>query len=378
MAENEYNNFVEKTYYNYIAKNFLVKDPSLFIDTNEYRNIMLCLYSINSEGKYPFLQYLLAKNNLDVLSLPTLPIYNSFNKENLVSYSKVFLSGILLVDNFELFNNEIEFNGFYEFDKNLYLFFDMTNCKLNFDDTYSSCPIRYVLIDEIINHKNICNIKISDDTTNFFLRNESISYLYDQNNEAYEIPIVGYVGKSTQEKLNFVLTFGESSKNKSAIMGPYYYFTDFYNAIRQGGWSYNYTPEYLYDKLITDDENGRYLKGGIVRFALFTGNVKYIENMPNDPIDESDIKKERLNDISLNNKLEVLTLRISDHDGLWSKKYDSVYLSKIELDDGSIFEETPMLVLKEYNQQIPLSHHYINKKNLGKRFESDKYTYNIV
>ena len=61
----------------------------------------------------------------------------------------------------------------------------------------------------------------------FFLKNNSINYLYDDKNEPYETPIVGYVGKPTTEKLRFVLMFGESAKNKSAFLGPYFYFTNF-------------------------------------------------------------------------------------------------------------------------------------------------------
>jgi hypothetical protein len=212
----------------------------------------------------------------------------------------------------------------------------------------------------------------------FFLKNKSINYIYNDKYEPYEIPIVGYVGKPTPEKMNFVLTFGESAKNKSAILGPYYYFTDFYHAIRQGGWSNDYKPEKIHDKLTTDHENGRYLKGGIVRFALFCGKTKYIENMPNDPNDESEIKKQRIQDTTLNRNHELLTLRISDHDGLWTNLYDSAYLSNIELDDGTILEDTPVLVIKEYNQQIPLSSHYIDKTKLNEKFNPNDYSYGIV
>jgi hypothetical protein len=219
---------------------------------------------------------------------------------------------------------------------------------------------------------------IAHDTTMFFLKNKSINYIYDIDSEAYEIPIVGYVGKPTPEKLNFVLTFGENAKNKSAILGPYFYFTDFNNAIRQGGWSKNYKPEESYGKLITDNEYGRYVKGGIVRFALFGGKTKYIENMPNSSNDDSEIKKQRLEDTNLNHNREILTLRITDHDGLWSNIYDSAYLADIELDDGSFLDDTPMLVIKEYSQQVPLSFHYIDKTKLQDRFNPNDYSYGIV
>ena len=100
--------------------------------------------------------------------------------------------------------------------------------------------------------------------------------------------------------------------------------------------------------------------------------------MPNDPNDESEIKKQRIQDPNLNTSQEILTLRISDHDGLWATSYDSAYLSNIELDDGSLLEDTPVLVIKEYNQQVPLSCHYIDKTKLHEKFNPNDYSYGIV
>lgn len=372
------NNDLKPIYYNYPIKNILVKDFDSFVDAGEYSQIILCVYKINTSGKYPFLQFLLSNNGFNSFGLPVLPIYSSFNKNNLISYSNVFLSGILQVVDFEDFSSKIAFDGFYEYLNDLYVFFDISKVELNMSESYSYDLCRFALTDEITNHRDICNMRINDDTVMFFLKNKSINYIYDDKNEAYEIPIVGYVGKPTSEKTKFVSIFGESAKNKSAILGPYYYFTDFNHAIRQGGWSQNYKPEYMYDKLITDNENGRYLKGGIVRFALFGGKTKYIENMSNDPNDESEIKNQRLQDPNLNYNHEILTLRISDHDGLWTNDYDSAYLSNIELDDGSLLQEIPMLVIKDYNQQIPLSFHYIDKTKLHEKFNSNENNYGII
>lgn len=372
------NNELKPIYYNYPIKNILIKDFASVVDALDYSQIILCVYKINTSAKYPFIQFLLSNSGFRTYGLPFLPMYSSFNKDKLISYSKVFLSGILQVFDFEEFSEKIVFDGLYEYSNNLYVFFDMSQFEININDIYSYDPIRFALTDEIINHREICNMRINDDTVKFFLKNKSINYIYDDKNEAYEIPIVGYVGKPTTEKLKFVLTFGESAKNKSAMLGPYYYFTDFDNAIRQGGWSSNYKPEYMYDKLITDNEYGRYVKGGIVRFALFGGKTKYVENMSNDPIDESEIKNQRLQDTNLDNNQEILTLRISDHGGLWTNEYDSVYLCNIELDDGSLLQDTPILVIKDYNQQIPLSYHYIDKTKLHEKFNQNDISYDII
>lgn len=353
---------IEPIYYNYRVKNLLMRDVALFADTNEYSSIILCVYKVDTSGKFPFLQFLLTDNGLSKLSLPSLPIFNAFNKSNLISYSNVFLSGLLEVKNFEKFNEQIEFDGFFEFGSNLYLFYDVTKCDYNFDDTSLFYQLRFALTDEILNHKNVCNLEICNDTINFFLKNDTINYLHDINNEAYEIPVVGFVGKPTPGKLKFTGIFGESPKDKTAILGPYYYFTDYFNAVKQSNLSNEYNSETIFNNIIKNNINK---KGGIVRFALFTGQTKYIENMPNDSIDESETKKFRLEDTKENKMYEIQTLRISDHDGNWAKNYDSVYLGNIELDDGTSLKDTPIFVMKEYNQQIPLSYHFIIKVGLG-------------
>ena len=365
--------------YEYDFLSILNKDLNVFYNTDEYSDILLCVYCVDSNGKYPFLKYLLTNSGNNTLLLPRIPIFSSFNKNNLISYSKVFLSGLLMIDNFEEFNNSLEFNGVYEYENKLYLFYDITRCKnITLNETYLNCNLRFGLIDEIVNTMNICNIKVDYETTKFFILNEECKYLRDKDGNLYEIPIVGYVGKQTEQKLNFTLIFGETARDKTSIVGPYYYFTNFNRSIRQGGWSSNFKPESMYNNLITENEYGRYTKGGIVRFALFTGITKYIENFPNDSYDESLIKMERLDDETLNQKYEKLTLRISDHDGLWRNNYDSVYLGNIELDDGSFLEDTPIIVLKEYNQQVPLTYHYIDKNKLGLIYEEQNKHYSIL
>jgi len=346
----------ETNHYYYGLKSVLSKNIETLKMLDQYINIVLCVYFINNEGKKPFLQFLLVNNDGKVLKLPTLSIYTLFDKDSLIPYSEVYLSGILNIDNFEEFTKNISFNGFYEYMDDLYLFVDITNCKIKIDETYTSNHVRFGLIDEIVNHKNICNIQIDTTVSSFFIKNDSLIYLYDDKNHPYEIPIVGFVGKSTEQNRNFVMMFGESAKTKSAIVGPYFYFTNLSNAIIQGGWN---------NDLVTTDKNGKYNKGGIIRFALFVGKTKYIENAPNDPNDESEIKQQRIEDDTLNIKKEILTLRISDHDGIWSNAYDSVYLGKLELDDGSFLDDTPMFVLKDYHQQVPLSCHFIDKSMLG-------------
>jgi hypothetical protein len=242
---------------------------------------------------------------------------------------------------------------------------------LSIDCTYRKNQLWFCLIDEIINYNKVCSLNIDSSVINFFITNIDFCYLKNKNNENYELPIVGYIGIQPI-KLNFTYTFGISVKDKNAIMGPYYYFTDYKGSIRDGGWSETGIEVKDNDNIITDNEYGRFKQGGIVRFALFLGKIKIIENLFNDKNDNSEIKKERLNDKNLDQNMEVLTMRISDHDGKWSEHNDSVFLGKIELDNGSYLKNAPIIVLKDYHQQIPLSYHYIDKSYLHEKYDENE------
>jgi hypothetical protein len=70
-------------------------------------------------------------------------------------------------------------------------------------------------------------------------------------------------------------------------------------------------------------------------------------------------------------------MRISDHQGKWAETFDSCYLGSIALDNGEYLKNTPLLVVKEYNQQIPLSYHFINKSKLKLNY-NEKQEYFII
>jgi hypothetical protein len=138
---------IEPLYYSYHMKEHLIHDINmLFADTSEYASIILFVYRINTSGKFPFLEYVLINKN-NKLSLPKLSIFSSLNKYNLLAYSSVYLSSLINVSNFEEFDKTVEFNGIYEFESRLYLFFDITKCNYTLDETYLSSNVRFVMTD---------------------------------------------------------------------------------------------------------------------------------------------------------------------------------------------------------------------------------------
>jgi len=342
---------VQSNFYNYSAKQFLIRDIDDYLESNTFNQVKIVAYEVNNDGVYPFIQFLLFKDDfLPYLSLPFIPLnYNNATSEQIINMAKIIFIGLNLTDNYESFAKNIVFDGFYEDNGEMFLFVDITKNKLNLYDIYSDSVVRLALVDEILNQQHVCNIPVDKTITDFFIQNYEYCVLKDKNNEDYEIPVVSYVGKQ-ENKLNFTYTFGETKKNKDAILGPHYYFTNFENAFKEG--------------MINNDN-----KYGVVRFAVFAKKIKYIENFVDDNIDESETKKMKLQDETVDQNYERLTMRITDHDGKWTENYDSCYLGHIELDNGEYFKNTPMLVIKEYNQQIPLSYHY-NKNPFAENYYS--------
>ena len=104
----------------------------------------------------------------------------------MINYSKIVLFALLNLTELENFINLLIFNGFYIFENNLYLFFDITNCDIKINDTYSNSTNWFSIIDEIVNHKKICNLKIQESVSDLFISNDKLCFLVDENNNSYE------------------------------------------------------------------------------------------------------------------------------------------------------------------------------------------------
>ena len=371
--------------------NFFTYDAmnSLY-DMNEFENIVmynenieivLVPFKINLNGKHPFNTIMLVNENYQELSFAN--IYNSFakirNKETLFATINCYLyqmfssyankNETIIFDEFVKKN---DFKGLYYCEDKVYTFIDLTKLTLNIGLVNKDDLYWFVLIDEILNKKKVCNLEIHPNVSNFFMKNNDFIYLRNSKQEAIEVPSVVYTG--THDKmLYFNYIFGNIALDNNSIVGSGYYFTDYTNAIRQGGWSKNYTDEFKYDEKITDDVYGRYKKGGIVRYALFLGCNLVKLNYPNDIVDTSEVKQNKLSNIEDVGKYnyEKMTLRISDYDGLWKETHDSVFLGKIELDNGELLKNTPIYVCKDFYNHVPLSYHYINKTILGDTFDEN-------
>ena len=135
--------------------------------------------------------------------------------------------------------------------------------------------------------------------------------------------------------------FGAPQYNENdKLFGNHYYFTNYQTAI-QGN------------------------VGGVVRVALFLGNMKTVQNLLNDEPDKSMITQEMLKKditcVTEEHRKLVNYIRISDRDGTWANTYDSLFLGNISLDNGETIGENIVYVVKEYDQQWSLTCHFLQK-----------------
>jgi hypothetical protein len=305
------------------------------INYDDIDTITICPYFINLEGKNPFLQFGLISDGetLNFITLPVSPI----KPENLIN-----CTGYLLKN------------------RNLFLLNKIHNMSMEYYFLTKISIQWLVLVDEIMNHKHVCNIPINNDVIQFFDEHVEMLFLETQNGDIHELPSVAYYG-TNGENTQFIANIGVPIESHTKIMGPYFYFTTCENAIKDSIYP---TNEYLsnprYNNII--DKNNKYKKNSLFRFALFLGKMKVPLNHPDDPNDNSLLKKQKLSDKDSEHEAKM-TLRITDYDGIWTESYDSVYIGDIELDDGSKLKDKNMWVIKNFDDHTFLSTHIINKKN---------------
>lgn len=267
------------------------------------------------------------------LLLPTLYINKETLYDSIIQNISHYLSYIEC-DNFDI--NNIDVMGYYDYNNTKYIFIDISKITIEILSLEKKTSIWIALPSEIINSRHICNISIGDDTTSFFINNPFFYTLCNyETNVNYPLPDVVYKGSYVKTAL-FQSVFGVGKYNGK--YGYCYYFKgSFETALKEGGWNINFAPESKYDKLITDNEFGRYISGGINRICLLLNNTVHI-SLNDTP------------DLQIEEKMNT---------------YDSVIIySKDE-------DEEPIILVKDYNQQIQLSYHTINKKTLGEKWEKN-------
>ena len=331
--------------YYYYPIEFLNKD----IETvSSKKKINMCIFTVNTEISKPFLMFLLSNDKQEF----TWP--NFVSKKNVKSECEDKLINLQIL-------NDVEFSGYIEKNNELYVFYKLVD---NFDYNQmikSTTPFWFITMFEILYSRKVMYFKIKPNVYNLFIKERRLQYLLDKNNLYYQIPLIMYNG-APSHKLDFYLEAGLLKASVSASQGPYYYFANYMRAAKFAGWNVmgGYKEQESGGELITDNEFGRYIRGGVIRFIVYPGKTKAILNRPWD-------KKNNQND---NAELSEDRKKVYDTKGEWVKNYDSVLLGPIRVDNKTLHNGTSLTV-KSYYQYKSLSYHYLDKKTVPDQYTPD-------
>ena len=216
----------------------------------------------------------------------------------------------------------------------------------------------WALSSEIVNWRSLLHFQIADSVVDLFLENTELLFVEDANKHKLECPIVGYRGGYSTNILKLAI-IGISRENFDfASLGHFFYFGDYHSGMRYAFMPFDYEKEMYHagEKIIRDD--GRFLRGGIARFALYTGNKGHTMLLGRIK-DRSDKTRNAIKEGVV--RSEDAFFR--DTEGLWAKTFDSVLLGRravISRSSGKKKTLNPQYVIKHFEQHVPLSFHYVN------------------
>jgi len=335
------------------VEDIYINAANIYEETDINIFYILCYY-INKDSKYPFLEFMLEKVSCsnewmtERFILPYILITNTEKSiEELVTdkiqkclkhlgYSEPVLSSA------ELYKGLV-----YDKNNKIYAMVNITDLDIHKQCEYylsrkSACW--FVLPTEIINNMEICNIPVEQEVVDLFTSVPSLGLLTNVETDSYYLaPDVAYTGDEMR-KVKFAYIFGERKRKIYETGGEYYHFyKHFKDAVKDGGWikeggihkvdEDNEARFSVSGNLLVDNDYGRYISGGINRYAVFAESIKLIKK-------EEDITEE------------------FDEDCL-----------VIQLEEMSI---KPDFVVKEYTNFVSLSYHLLDKAILEDRYKYSK------
>jgi L-rhamnose mutarotase len=326
----------------------------------------ICAYRIDNTGMLPFIQYCFHKDKTDTLSFPVL---RSDGKTSVDKQGTKFINHIFKQSPGCSFFTRIR-------EGHNYLFYNVDYNRSKSQFMLKKSQWWWALMTEIVNYQKLITFTFAPNVHPIFINNPSLIYLKDERNNIIEIPEVGFHG-TYFNLLNFISNYGLRPSTLNSMMGPYYYFGTFRKAVRYAGWTSTYKPREIDGKVVTDSE-GRYNRGGIVRFAMFLGKTKVFLNQPNERDDFSESVRMKIKEQPRSEKWERLVIKLHDHNGLWAEEYDSCYVGRVKLANGGLFMKNPEFILKHFEQQHMLTSHELDKSTLKRNWDGNYEGYNIL
>jgi hypothetical protein len=348
------NTNIRKQNYRYLIKNKANKDIMVSEIKQPIINI-ICYHVTDRMVKYPFIQVMVELEGHPLLKgisterfvLPS--VYMSNVKTNLSAYvlNKIKHNLEELGCDTKPLNHDA-FLGVINVNNSTMLLVDISSVDIFRISNSKMNTTWFALPTEIMNTETICNIPIDKNLNNLFSYSPELGVLhkpFESNiflfEDPYPLPDAVYTG-SHFKQVEFNSVFGVSRKQLYSSCGEYFYFYRlFEDAVMEGGWLKNINDN---NKHLIDNECGRYIKGGINRYALFPGD--YVVH---------------------NEKTKQCSLTDDIINGLFGMKN----LIVIQYENEDLDTLLPDLLVKEYEQFVPISYHILNKVTLGDKYEID-------
>ena len=317
---------------------------------------ILC-YHINTESKYPFLQFMVTKipfcNNIfkECFMIPIVR-YKDFSKDIIsLVMDKIEVSLHLIGCDTSPINDNMYKGIIYDNKYIPYIMVNISDIDISGLNLSRKTVTWFVLPSEIINNKEICNIDIDMELVELFTKMPQLGILNKpESNKIFILPDAVYTGNE-YKNVEFTSIFGNNKTKEYDNCGEYYYFyRSFSNAVKEGGWAKKgginildkNSKKYLLnesfkDRLLPDNYYGKYMNGGINRYALFV---------------EGEIYKENEKEFSLSD--EYIEMNYPEPCII------ICYLNRNEI--------KPDMLVKEYESFVSLSYHKLDQLSLNDKF----------
>ncbi len=340
---------MEYTYFLESISNKNIESIDIFNNDCLHNFLYIICYHVTDTTKYPFLQFMMEKipfcNNFikEQFTLPFISFNNTTNiEEFVINKIKTYLKSAGCDDT--KVTNEM-YRGIVLHDNSSYkhyVLFNITGIDISGLSLRRNSPIWFGLPSEIINTKSICNIDIDEEVTDLFTNIPHLGLLSNPiTSKTYIIPDVAYTG-GENKKVEFSSVFGNIKSKEYDSCGEYYYFyKSFQDSVRYGGWTKKGGTQKIditnkeqinnsSGRLVVENEYGRYINGGINRYALFIEGKLHIETG----------SEFLLNDNSIETSYQEPTITIC---------YSDAHKSR------------PDILVKTYESFSSLSYHTLNK-----------------
>lgn len=343
--------------YIYLLEKYAVREGDL-IDCSHIvspKRLYIICYHVSTEHKYPFIQFMLEKDEKMELVLPFIEItMNTHDDINKLVTNKIIRNIDCLIQNIWSTKN-VKYKGLindsYE---RIYALVDVTNVDIRhiqyttIKSNIYEINTLFGLASEIINFGCVYDVNVNENVKELFNDLPEIGILHDPHKKTpYPLPDVIYSGSFLQNAIYSSLV-GPSKRFINNIVPSCYYFnTQLKYAFLDGGWANDscYTPNEAIDRR---NKYRKYLRGGITRYALFPEEFTIIEVDDN----EINITKDILN--KLNEIKQVYIIQRLK-----------------EMDDINV-----VILVRNYDSFVPLSYCEIDMRTLGDKYDPenlDKY-----